>query len=531
MMKKFRKTKPLKKAIQELERTAVLPPNAQDDELVTDISVNEQVLKQVFENCSDIVIRPILVSRQTKMILIYIDGLVDTKTLDQVVLKPMMFEGMPNGLENVGSIEEIIQNQLIALSQVKTVSKFREIIEGVLKASVAVLTDGESQALVVDLKGFEKRSIEEPGAELTVRGPKDGFTETLRVNTSLVRRRIRSPRLKMEALSIGDLTQTDIVIAYVEEIASKTVLEEVRQRVQRIQIDGIIGSGFIEEFIEDMPFSPFPQIQNTERPDVVCASLLEGKIAIFVDNTPFVLIVPMTFWTGVQAAEDYYERFIYTSFIRWIRFILINFSLLLPSLYVAVTTYHPQLIPTTLLFSIAAAREGIPFPALVEALMMEFLFEGLREAGVRLPKAVGSAVSIVGALVIGQAAVEAGIISAPMVIIVATTGIASFAFPRYNLGTAYRVLRFPMLLLAGMLGLYGVACGVLAIIIHLIGIRSFGIPYLSPVAPQIPSGLKDVLIRTPRWNMTHRPMLISGEDKMRIPDGQQPGPKRGDQTK
>lgn len=530
MIKKLRKIKPLKKAILELENPSMLPPYVQEDELGRNLSINEEVLKKVFDNCSDIVFRPILINRQTKMLLIYIDGLVDTKIVEQVVLKPMMFEGMPNGLDRVGSIGEIIRDQLIAFSQVKTVSKVREVIEGVLKANIAVLTDGENHALVADLKGFEKRSIEEPTAEISVRGPRDGFTETLRVNTSLIRRRIRSPRLKMEPYSIGDLSQTDVAIAYIEGIAPNTVLEEVRQRIQRIQIDGVLESAFIEEFIEDLPFSPFPQVQNTERPDVVCASLLEGKVAILVDNTPFVLIVPMTFWAGTQAAEDYYERAIYTTFIRWIRFILINISLFIPSLYVAVTTYHPQLIPTSLLISIAAAREGIPFPAVVEALMMEFLFEGLREAGVRLPKPIGSAVSIVGALVIGQAAVQAGIISAPIVIIVATTGIASFTFPRYDLGTAYRILRFPMLLLAGVLGFYGVAFGVLAIMIHLTNLRSFGVPYLSPVAPQIPRGLKDVLFRSPIWSMTHRPMLISGEEKMRIPEGQQPGPKKGGQT-
>jgi hypothetical protein len=531
MMKKVRKTRPLKRAIQELESSSILPPNAQEEILVSDISVNEQVLKKVFENCSDIVLRPILVHRKTKILLIYIDGLVDTKIIEQVFLKPMMFEYMADGLEeNLGSTGEIIQDLLIPFAQVKVVSNVREVINGVLKANIAVLTDGMGQALVADLKGFEKRSIEEPSAEVSVRGPREGFTESIRVNTSLLRRRIRSPRLKMEPYTVGDLTQTDIAITYIEGIAPNSVLEEVRKRVQRIQIDGVLDSAFIEEFIEDLPFSPFPQVQNTERPDVVCAGLLEGKVAILVDNTPFVLIVPMTFWAGVQAAEDYYERAIYTTFIRWVRFILINMSLVLPSLYVAITTYHPQLIPTTLLISIAAAREGVPFPALVEALMMEFLFEGLREAGVRLPKPIGSAVSIVGALVIGQAAVQAGIISAPMVIIVATTGIASFSFPRYNMGTAYRMLRFPMLLLAGIVGLFGIACGTLAMIIHLSNMRSFGIPYLSPVAPQIPSELKDVLIRAPRWSMTHRPSLISGKEKIRTPVGQQPGPKRGEQT-
>ena len=268
----------------------------------------------------------------------------------------MMFEGLPSGVKSEDSVGEIIQKQLIAVSQVKTISKVHEVIEAILKANIVILTEGESQALVADLKGFEKRGIEEPAAEISVRGPRDGFTETLRVNTSLIRRRIRSQRLKMEPYSIGELSQTDVVMAYIEGIAPDSVLDEVRQRVKRIQIDGVLESAFIEEFIEDQPFSPFPQIQNTERPDAVCASLLEGKVAILVDNTPFVLIVPMTFWTGLQAAEDYYERSIYTTFVRWIRLILINISLFLPSLYVAITTFHPKLIPTNLLISIAAAR-------------------------------------------------------------------------------------------------------------------------------------------------------------------------------
>ncbi|HFR4183247.1 TPA: spore germination protein, partial [Bacillus cereus] len=395
MMKKLSR-KRLRKDIQELESASMLLQNDQECELKQSVSANEEVLRQVFENCSDIVFRPIIIDSQNKILFIYIDGLIDTKVVEQVVLKPMMFEGLPSGVKSVDSVGEIIQNQLIAVSQVKTISKVREVIEAVLKANVVILTEGESQALVADLKGFEKRGIEEPAAEISVRGPRDGFTETIRVNTSLIRRRIRSQKLKMEPYSIGELSQTDVVIAYIEGIAPDSVLDEVRQRVKRIQIDGVLESAFIEEFIEDQPFSPFPQIQNTERPDAVCASLLEGKVAILVDNTPFVLIVPMTFWTGLQAAEDYYERSIYTTFVRWIRLILINISLFLPSLYVAITTFHPKLIPTNLLISIAAAREGIPFPAVIEALMMEFLFEGLREAGVRLPKPVGSAVSIVG---------------------------------------------------------------------------------------------------------------------------------------
>lgn len=518
------------RAIQELERNGTLLPNLDNELLDTDVSINERVLRGVFQNCSDVIFRSIMAGK-IKMLFVYVDGLIDTKMLDQVVLKPLLFEGMPNGMERVRSVSQIVKDQLIAIAETKVVHKISEVVEGVLKSKLAILIEGEGAALVADLKGFEKRSVEEPAAEIAVRGPRDGFTETLRVNTALVRRRIRSPKLKMESSTVGSLSQTDIVIAYVEGIVQDSVLNEVRERVQRIQIDSVLESGYIEEFIEDHPYSPFPTVQNTERPDVVCASILEGKVAIFVDNTPFVLIVPLTFWTGFQAVEDYYERFGYSTFIRFIRLVLFNMSLFFPSLFVAATTFHPQLIPTNLLISIAAAREGVPFPAVVEALLMEFMFEGLREAGIRLPKPIGSAVSIVGALVIGEAAVQAGIISAPIVIVVSTTGIASFAIPRYNFGIAYRMLRFPMLFMAGMMGLYGVAFVALMIFIHLVNLRSFGIPYLTPVAPQIPGNLKDIFWRSPRWTMTHRPALISGKSNKRLPEGQKPSPKRGRSSK
>lgn len=515
----------LLKAIKELENTTTAPCSSEF--LVADLAGNEQVLRGAFESCSDVVFRSLTIAGASRMLLVFVDGLVDASTLDKVLLKPMLSHEMPDVAD--GSAVRIIEEQLVAFAKVETAHRVKDVIDGILKANVAVLVEGDSHALIAELKGFEKRGVEEPAAEITVRGPRDGFTETLRVNTALLRRRIRSPRLKMESLSVGELSQTDVVIAYITGVVQETVLEEVRTRINRIEIDGVLESSYIEEFIQDRALTPFPQVQNTERPDVVCASLLEGRIAIFVDTTPFVLIVPMTFWTGLQAAEDYYERTLYTSFIRWMRFILFNVALFLPSLYVAITTYHPQLIPTNLLISIAAAREGVPFPTVIEALMMELMFEGLREAGVRLPKAVGSAVSIVGALVIGQAAVEAGIISAPMVIVVSTTGIASFAIPRYNLGIAYRILRFPVLLLAGSFGLFGVGIGALAILAHLVNLRSFGVPYLVPVAPQVPSNLKDVLARAPLWSTPHRPRLIAGGDKQRLAHGQNPKKSRGNQ--
>lgn len=253
---------------------------------------------------------------------------------------------------------------------------------------------------------------------------------------------------------------------------------------------------------------------------------MEGKVAILTDGTPIVLIVPFTFFAGLQAAEDYYERFMYSTAIRWIRFVLFNVALFLPSIYVAVTTFHSQMLPTSLLLSFAGAREPSPFPTVVEAFLMEVVFESLREAGVRLPKTVGSAVSIVGALVIGESAVRAGIISAPVVIVVAGTGIASFAIPRYNLGVAYRLLRFPLLILAGTFGLFGVFMGALALLLHLVSLRSFGVPYLSPLAPLNVEEIKDILWRAPRWMLTFRPNSMIKGDSIRIPKGQKPSPKR-----
>jgi hypothetical protein len=523
MFKKSKTKKNSKEMIKSLPN-----PDLKSEYLFSDLELNEQLLKELFQNCSDIVFRAIQENNKTKILLIYIDGLIDTKSLEADVIKPILYDGLPNGITKVRSFVEVVEQKQLAISQVSHVEKVQDLVDGILKANVGILVDGEAKAILASLQGYEKRGVEEPQTEVTIRGPRDGFTESLRTNTALLRRRVRSSRLKMETFSVGELSQTDLVITYIDGIAPTGIIEELRDRISRIQIDGLLGSEFLEEFIEDAPYSPFPQIQNTERPDILIGNLLEGRVAIIVDNSPFALIIPMTFWSGFHAVEDYYERFMYTTFIRFIRLNLILISLYLPSIYVALTTYHPKLIPTTLLISIAAAREGVPFPALIEAVIMEFMFEGLREAGIRLPKAVGSAVSIVGALVIGQAAVQAGIVSAPMVIVVATTGIASFAIPRYNFGLAFRMLRFIMLILAGCFGLYGIIIGFIALTIHLVNLRSYGVSYFTPVSPLNYQELKDTIIRAPRWSLHTRPTFISEGDKTRIPKGQKPRPPKGE---
>ncbi|UOF89272.1 spore germination protein [Fodinisporobacter ferrooxydans] len=487
-----------------------------------DLEENINLFQNIYTDCSDVIFRSFLIGNRIEAVLIYIDGLANLEDLETNLLAPLM----QNIQEQTDIVDHLKKNK-IAVAYVQEFETIDKGIESILRGNPLLLLEGEKRALSLGLAKWEKRSIEEPTAEGVVRGPRDGFVETLRVNTSLLRRKIKSPDLKLKSMKIGRYTQTDVVIAYIEGLVEQTLLEEVQNRLQRIDLDGVLESGYIEEFIEDCPFSPFPQVINTERPDVVAANLLEGRVAILMDETPFVLIAPTTFFSLLQSPEDYYQRFLISTLIRWLRYLFMGISLLLPSLYVAILTFHQEMVPASLLVSIAGSRETVPFPALVEALIMEVTFEALREAGIRLPKQIGSAVSIVGALVIGQAAVQAGLVSTPLVIVVAVTGIASFMVPRYVQGTAFRMIRFPIMFLAGTLGLLGVMFGVIALSIHLCTLRSFGVPYMSPVGPVKMRNWKDVLIRAPWWMMSTRPHLTGEYDPYRQSIGQMPNPSRG----
>lgn len=498
----------------------------EDARLTAALEQNEATFRHVFEDCSDIVFRRVRLERQESLLVVYIASLTDEQVIDDHILKSLMSRGTVQA-DSEQSGADALKDRLITSASAKLSSDVNEIVCQLLNGQAAVLQDGDSRAILVKADGIKQRSLEEPSSEPVIRGPRDGFIENISTNMGLLRSRLKTPRLKMESVTIGELSRTQVVLAYIAGIATESLIGEVRERVGRIQIDGILDSGYIEEFIEDLPYSPFPQTHSTERPDVVAAELLEGKIAILVDNTPFVLIVPMTFWTGLQASEDYYIRWPVATFVRWIRFLFIFIAIFAPSLYVAVTTFHQEMIPTNLVLSIASAREAVPFPALFEALLMEIVFEALREAGIRLPKQIGQAISIVGALVIGQAAVQAGIISAPVVIIVSITGIATFTIPRYSFASGVRLLRFPILFLAGTLGLYGIVLGFLGIVLHVASLRSFGVPYLTPLAPIQMSSLKDTLIRLPIWAKRHRPQATGTDDRVREPAGQQPSPYRG----
>lgn len=499
--------------------------------LSSELQDNLDLLQTIIGLNTDVIFRKFRLGmvEQVEAAVVYVDGMTDKNLINDGIMKPLMLRRDRQGTEPGGkNLLELVKNLGVTVSELRDTGVMEDIVNGVLYGDVALLIDGYDTALLLGVRGWNARQVSEPQSEILVRGPREGFTETLRTNTTLIRRRLRSPNLVFEDFNIGRVTYTGVSIAYIRGLAAPDLVAEVKRRLKRIDIDGVLESGYLEEFIEDVPYSPFPQVLRTERPDRVAAALLEGRVAILTDGTPFALVVPAEFVTMMQSPEDYYERYVLGTAIRWLRYIGFTVSLLLPSLYIAITTFHQEMIPTRLLIGIAAAREGVPFPALVEALMMVFTFEALREAGVRLPRAVGQAVSIVGALVIGQSAVQAGIVSPLMVIVVAVTGIASFMHPAFNIAVSMRLLTFPMMLLAGVLGLFGVMVGVLAILIHLVGLRSFGVPYMASLTPLHAGDLKDVLVRAPWWAMDNRSDETNKLNRRRQARGMKPSAAKPD---
>lgn len=472
---------------------------------------NKRYLKDVFSDCSDVVIREFKIEHSLDAILFFVDGMANTELVNEAMKSLMILEGGE-------ALIDRISDTTLPVSQIQKTDNYADLLLSVLGGDTGLIVDKNNKAVLLGIRGMEKRSINEPETESVVRGPREGFVENLRTNTSMIRRKLKTPRLKMKPMVIGKESNTNVVVTYLDDLAEPGIVQEVVGRLKKIEIDAILESGYIEEFLQDSAFSPFPQLQYTERPDTVAAALLQGRVGILVDGTPFVLLVPFVFAEIMQASEDFYERFQIATLIRWLRYIFLVLSLLTPGLYVAITTYHQDLLPTTLLLSVAAAREAIPFPAVIETLIMEITFEALREAGIRLPKTIGSAVSILGALVVGQAAVQAGIVSAPIVIVVSITGIASFTIPRFNGAIAIRMLRFPIVIAASLFGMYGIMISIMLIIGHMANLRSFGVPYLSPAGPLSSIDMKDFVFRAPWWAMRTRPTFGPVLDKVRVGD-------------
>lgn len=427
-----------------------------------------------------------------------------------------MLESLENSTEN--NIIDKISEKIITISNVSKIDSLNQCIYDILSGNTVLLIADSKKGLSLATQAWEGRDISESSTEPTVKGPKDSFTETLKTNIVHLRRRIKDPNFILDKFNIGRRSKTDLVVTYIKDIANEELVNEVKKRIEKIDIDSALSSGYIEQLIEDDFLSPFPQVLSTERPDKVVSALMEGRVAILLDTDPFALIVPANMSMFIQSPSDYNERWIFASLIRLLRYVISFIALYLPSLYIALIAFHQGLIPTKLAISIAASREGVPFPSLIEALIMEGTLEILREAGVRLPRAIGQAVGIVGGLVIGEAAVSAGIVSPIMVIVVALTAISSFAIPQYSLGISFRILRFGIMLAAGFLGLYGILLSFILISVHIVKLKSFGTEYTNPLIPYRPKDWKDCIIRKPIMSMKNRPEMLKPKDIKRKGD-------------
>jgi spore germination protein len=479
-----------------------------EDKIELQVEKNIDYLKEILQDNSDFVFRNFNIG-DWKAALVYIDGMADKLLLDEYVLEPLML--CSKGIEDV----EQIKNNLLVVSDMREVKKLSEGVNAALSGDTLMFIEELDCVYVIATRFWPARGVGDPSGETVIRGAREGFTETIRFNTALVRRRIRDTRLRVKAKAIGTRSKTDVAIMYIDDIVNKQVLEELQDRIDKINIDAVFDSAYIEQLIEDNKYSVFPQIQSTERPDVVAAALYEGRVAVLVDNSPFAIIVPTTLPNLFQSPDDYYQRWVYASIVRFIRMLSIVISLTAPALYVAITSFHTSIIPTRLAYSIAASREGVPFPAFVEAIIMELFLALLMEAVVRLPRPIGATIGIVGGLVIGQSAVSAGIVSPIMIIIVAITAITTFVTPNYQVAAAFRIVRFLLIIASAIVGLYGIMIGLIILLIHLVRMKSFGIPYLAPVVNTNMKDLKDMYIRAPLSELKERPKYMKTGDKIR----------------
>ncbi|MGI6129634.1 MAG: spore germination protein [bacterium] len=493
-------------------------------ELSTDLEVNLRTISDLYGNSMDLTIHRFKAGPgQIPGAVVVLQGMVAEKIIKDM-LRVILIDSLKVGIAPSSSsvFYQTIKDRLMTNLQIMEVSTFDQLCENLASGHKALLIHGVNKAIHCGAQSSETRAITEPEAEATLRGSREGFVESIGTNITLIRRRLKTPNLWIESFTIGNLTRTKVAFAYIKGLTNDKLVAEVRSRLQRIDIDAVLAAGYIEEFIEDTPFTLFPLMASTERPDWVTAALLEGRVAIFTDGTPFVLLAPINLWEMLQAPDDYYERAPVVLFIRNLRIFAFWISILLPGVYVAVANFHHELFPTGLALRVASARQGVPFPVVAEVLIMELAFEMLREAGIRLPRAIGSAISIVGALILGEAAIRAGLASPAVIIIVALTAIASFTVPVFPLGIAGRLQLFMFIGLGATLGLFGIQLGLLLLLVHLCSLRSFGTPYFAPIGPMVVSDWRDVFVRTWWWDMLQRPRLVGIRELDRQEKGQMP---------
>ncbi len=441
-----------------------------------------------------------------------VSGMVDTKVINESILDKLMNLELPSNSTETISFLTYLKESVLSISEVEFEENLLLIPQKLFTGKVVLFVDAEEKALLISAQSMEMRGIEQAVNEAVLRGPRDSFNEDIGTNISLVRRRIRDPKLKCDPMVVGKQTHTKIMITYIEGIVNTDILQEVKKRINNIQIDSVLESGIIEQLIEDAPLSLFPTIGNAEKPDTVSAALLEGRVAIFVDGTPFVLTVPHLLINHFQAADDYYSRPIYTNFVRLLRILSFFISVLLPGLFVAFSYYHSILIPFDLLVTLAKARAEVPFQLLVESVGMLLVFEIIKESGLRMPKPIGQAVSIVGALILGEAAVEAGLVGIPVVVTTAMVGIASF--PVSSLSEAISILRILFVFAGASLGLFGILILGMVVVSHLATLRSFGVPYSAPLFPIKVGDLKDSIIRFPLSLLIRRPQTFKPQNQI-----------------
>ncbi|MED4082607.1 spore germination protein [Halalkalibacterium halodurans] len=462
-----------------------------------DLEINISTFRQIIADSNDVGFRRFMVAQTVPAALFYIKGLTKVETIEREVLTPLL-RCPKETLERTPSSEwvNLLSQDVVTVTELSVHETYEQAIPSLLTGHSLIMLEGVDKLITLSTKKIEHRSIEEPESEVTIRGPRDGFIESLETNIALLRTRIINPDLTVQVGNIGQHLKNRYAIVYIKGLCKSELVDEVCYRIACINED-VQETGAVEQLLQDEPMTIFPQLSHTERPDKAVSEMLKGKVVILLNGSPFALMAPVKLSELLNSPEDDYQNWVFSSLIRLLRYLALFISILLPSIYIALTSFHPGLIPTQLALSIAAAREGVPFPAFLEAIFMEIAIELLREAGVRLPRLIGSTVGIVGGLIIGEAAVRAGIVSPIMVIVVALTAIASFVLPAYSVSITFRILRFLMMFAAASLGLYGIILVYIAINIHLVGLRSFGEYYMTPFAPLKLKSWFEVIVRAP----------------------------------
>jgi spore germination protein KA len=462
----------------------------------------------------DIVIREFLIGNVHKAFLAYMDGMANSTMINDFILRPLL--SLDISLLKTTTPKETLFKSVLQTSNTQTLKEPDEIIYKILTGDTLFYMDGWDFYLVSETKGFEKRSVEKPMVESVVKGPQEAFNENLKTNLTLVRRIIKNNALTTEYLKVGERNNNLCALMYIDGLVNPAIVEEVKRRIESIKTDFLMGDGMLEQFIEDNPYCIIPLILSTERPDRVASYLVEGRVAIVAEGTPFALVVPVSLFSFFHTSEDASLKWQFGSVVRVLRILAFLGATLLPGFYVALTNFHREMIPTDLLIAIAKSREAVPFPTIIELIFMELSFELIREAGVRIPGIIGNTIGIIGGLILGQAAVQANLVSPILVIIIALTGLGNFAVPNFSLAFSSRILRIAFIFIAAFIGFYGITILIMAILGLLINLKSFGVPIFAPIAPVTKEGA-DTLFRKPVWKQETRPDYVNPLDKRRQP--------------